>query len=167
MENEQMEMQHEDGIELTPPPPAEEQPKPKGLIPGNRFAELFEGLVFRAGDGRVFPPKGGSQRVSMRAAKVTLILRGGFAGVPGTIYIARERPKAPKIAELSLVGGQQVQALEPFDERARVELGELKRYVVAQYLVWRRETPSAGATTIKSSAIVVDDAELDASFDAE
>ena len=131
--------------------------------PVNRYAAMFEAIQFQPSTSdRVFTQER-STRISKQIGRGLLIHKGGFCGVPFTVYAVKAHAKAAPVAEVSVIGTRQLQALTPLDEATKAELTEYKRQIAEQFKAWRAK---AGSAPLVKTASAVDLGE-DMDFSAE
>lgn len=125
-------------------PPVEELHEEPAPEPANRFMRLFEAIHFEPSDNMKVNTneRDGSQSVKM--ASVILTFKGGFAGIPGTIYARRGKGQTKVTADFSFIGTTNRQGvIKPLDALAGTELAEFKQYVTDEYIGWREKQPKA------------------------
>lgn len=112
--------------------PAAEQNAPR-----NRYRDLFEAIHFQPSESdQVYTnDRDGSQ--SKRIASALVVLRGGFAAVPATVYA--RKPKQGKVyAEVTFMGTRQQTAIKALDEPSKAELQEFRQWMAREFAEWRK-----------------------------
>lgn len=121
---------------------------------GNPYDELFERVVFSPADSdRVFENKNGT---SKRLANVMIVLRGGFASTPGSVYARKINGRAKPVVEVVLFGTQQQTAIKPHDEQSKAHLLDWRRRATERFIKWREANPVTTGAKRQQAAIELD-----------
>lgn len=127
---------------------------------GNRYDAIFESVHFATPNSdRVFPSKDGLSK-SKRAANVVVMLAGGFASIPGSIYVRQTGNSTT--AEMTFFGTIQQNCLTPTDEASKADLLDWRRRAVEAYKLWRKDQGPAGQS--RQVVTAIDASDLGISF---
>jgi hypothetical protein len=114
----------------------------------NPYFDLFESHHFSVSDSdKVFENERNGMR-QKRLANVAFILVGGFATIPGSVYLKQAKGGKPYV-EVTFFGNMQNTAIKPVDEASKLALAEYRRHVAEDYKRWREG--QAQTTTPKVS----------------
>lgn len=123
--------------------------------PVNRYRQLFEAITFQPSESdQVYTnDRDGSQ--SRRIASALVILRGGFAAVPATVYA--RKPKQGKVyAEVTFMGTRQQSAIKALDEPSKAELQDFRRWMATEFAQWRKGQSISKAARVNVGVEVED-----------
>lgn len=102
----------------------------------NRFAAMFDEPHFAVSESdQVYTNTDGTR--SRKIATVLVPFKGGFAGIPGTVY-ARQPKNGKVVADVTFVGTRQSTAIKPITEEAKAELAEFRKMLGTKYAEWRK-----------------------------
>lgn len=118
---------------------------PDASAPANPYDAVFERVVFSLSEtDREYPTQNGGS--NKKLADVLVILRGGFASIPGSVY-RRKTPNQPNTVEFTFIGSRQQNAIKPHDPASKAALTEFRNRVTNAFIAWYKAQPKAKTPT--------------------
>lgn len=121
---------------------------------GNPYDELFERIIFTPADTTtVYTNK--QQQASKRVANAMIVLRGGFASVPGSVY-ARKPHGGKQVVEVTIFGNQNQSAIKPHDQQSVAWLLDWRRRATIRYIEWLKANPVTTTVARQQATVPTD-----------